>query len=64
MWPTFLGAFAALLTPVILLGGTFLGIFTAIEAAAVAAFWSLIRACFVHREWGFARLVGVFRRAA
>jgi TRAP-type transport system large permease protein len=42
--------FLALLTPVILLGGMLSGLFTATEAAAVAAFYAMIVALFILRS--------------
>ena len=52
--PEFLRAFAGgalpLLTPVILLGGIALGIFTPTEAAAVASAYALVLGCFAYKE--------------
>lgn len=47
-------AFWAILTPVVILGGIYSGIFTPTEAAAVGAFYSLIVGLFIYRElkWG------------
>lgn len=46
----FIAAFPALMTPVILLGGMYSGIFTATEAAAVAVVYSLLIAAFLYRS--------------
>jgi tripartite ATP-independent transporter DctM subunit len=54
------GAVLALLMPVILLGGMLSGIFTATEAAAVAATYALIVTLFVLRSLSFAELKRVF----
>jgi tripartite ATP-independent transporter DctM subunit len=49
MWLAFKGAFLALMTPVILLGGMFSGLFTPTEAAAVADLYVLFLGCVVYR---------------
>lgn len=50
---TFLNSFFALMTPVLLLGGMFTGIFTPTEAAAAACLYALALGFFVYRtlEW-------------
>ena len=48
-WYTFKEAFFALLTPVIVIGGMFAGLFTATEAAAVASFYVMILGFFVFK---------------
>ncbi len=50
IFKNFYRAFLALLTPVILLGGMFSGVFTPTEAAAVAVIWSLFLGFFAYRE--------------
>ena len=54
-------AFLPLLTPVIIMGGMFGGIFTATEAAAVAALYALMLGTVVYREIGWAELLAVVR---
>jgi tripartite ATP-independent transporter DctM subunit len=54
------GAVLALLMPLILLGGMLSGLFTATEAAAVAAVYALIVTLFVLRTLSFAELRRVF----
>lgn len=54
----------ALLTPVILLGGIILGIFTPTEAAAVAAFYALIVGLFFMRTLNLKDLPVIFRNVA
>jgi len=49
-WQTFRSAIPGLITPVIIMGGIYTGIFTPTEAAAVAATWAIIVGIFVHRE--------------
>jgi tripartite ATP-independent transporter DctM subunit len=46
----FFNTFWALLTPSIILGGIFFGIFTPTEAAAVASFYAIILGFFIYRE--------------
>ena len=54
-------AIMPLLTPIIIMGGMFAGIFTATEAAAVAALYALVLGTIVYRELGWRDLVKVFR---
>ncbi len=56
-------AFLALLTPVIIMGGIFGGIFTPTEAAAVAAIYSLILGLFVYGDMKFSDLPRIFKEA-
>lgn len=53
----------ALLSPVIILGGIYGGIFTPTEAAAVSVVYSLIIGLFVHRELNFKQMIDVTKRA-
>lgn len=48
-WAGFKNAFWSLLTPVIVIGGMFAGLFTATEAAAVASFYVFILGLFVFK---------------
>ena len=48
-WHAFKEAFLALLTPIIVIGGMFAGLFTATEAAAVASLYVLILGLFVFK---------------
>ena len=48
-WKAFKDAFFALLTPVIVIGGMFAGLFTATEAAAVASLYVLVLGLFVFK---------------
>lgn len=56
---SFVSAFFALLTPVIILGGIYSGIFTATEAAAVAALYSLVAGGLIYRELTLARILNI-----
>ncbi len=58
----FRGAFLAILTVVILLGGIYTGIFTPTEAAAIAALYALCLGCFVYRELGPRDIFRIFSR--
>lgn len=49
----FLQAFLSLMTPVILLGGIYSGVFTPTEAGAAAALYAMILAIVVYHEMGF-----------
>jgi tripartite ATP-independent transporter DctM subunit len=60
----FRGAFLALLAPAILLGGLLSGVFTATEAAAVAAFYALVVSLFVLRTLKIGDLPRVFVSSA
>ena len=56
--------FWALLTPVIILGGIYGGIFTATEAAAVAVVYGLIVSLFIYRTVSVKQLPGILLNAA
>jgi len=55
----FKGSFLSLLTPVILLGGIYSGVFTPTEAAAVAGLYALVLLLFVYRTFGIKEMVSV-----
>lgn len=50
LWLTFKDSFLALLTPIIILGGIYAGVFTPTESAVVAVFYSLFVGKFVYKE--------------
>ncbi|HBA85355.1 MAG TPA: C4-dicarboxylate ABC transporter permease [Verrucomicrobia bacterium] len=54
----------ALLTPVIILGGIYAGLFTPTEAAVVAVFYSLFIAAVIYRSIGFRDLLEILVEAA
>lgn len=54
----FVQAFLSLMTPVILLGGIYSGVFTPTEAGAAAALYAMILATVVYREMG---ITGLYR---
>ena len=60
----FFKAFFPLLTPVILLGGIYGGVFTPTEAAAVTVFYAFVLSVFGYRILGFKGLVKVFKESA
>lgn len=57
-------AWAALLMPLIVLGGIYGGVFTPTEAAVIAVFYALLVGRFVHRELRLRDLPGILREAA
>ena len=64
IWKTFLGAFWALLMPLIILGGILGGIFTPTEAAVVAAVYGAIVGFGIYRELKIRDLPRLFAKAA
>ena len=58
-WRAFRKAFFALLTPVIVIGGMFAGLFTATEAAAVASLYVMLLGFFVTKTLRVADLPGI-----
>lgn len=63
-WLAFKDAFWGLLTPVIILGGIYGGIFTPTEAAGVAVIYGLFVGIFIYREIKLKELYKVFVDAA
>ncbi|MDO5532020.1 TRAP transporter large permease [Sutterella sp.] len=59
-WTAFKDAFFALMTPVIVIGGMFAGLFTATEAAAVASFYVMILGFFVFKTLHLKDLPKIF----
>jgi C4-dicarboxylate transporter DctM subunit len=59
-----LDGFWALLCPVIILGGIYGGIFTATEAAGVAALYGILVSKFIYRTLEFREIPGVLLRSA
>ena len=55
--------FWAILSPVIILGGIYGGIFTPTEAAAVSVIYSLVVGCFIYKELDLKKLLNVTRNA-
>ncbi|MCA9968860.1 MAG: TRAP transporter large permease [Anaerolineales bacterium] len=64
IWRSFRGAFWALLTPVLIVGGILGGIFTATEAGAVTAVYTLFISLFVYREMKPGDIKEVFTKSA
>lgn len=56
---SFVESFWALLTPVIILGGIYSGIFTPTEAAAIGCFYSVVVGVFIYREMSIKKLLEV-----
>ncbi|MDE3832480.1 TRAP transporter large permease [Sinorhizobium meliloti] len=61
VWSTFWHALLPLITPFIIIGGIFAGVFSPTEAAVVAASYALFLGVVVYREITFAKLVTVLR---
>ncbi len=55
-WPTFKVAILPILTPFIIMGGIWSGVFTPTESAAVAALYAALLGMVVYRAYGFRRL--------
>jgi tripartite ATP-independent transporter DctM subunit len=51
----------AFLSPVIIVGGILLGVFTATEAGAVAVLYSFLVGFFIYRELKFSQLIQIFK---
>lgn len=60
---SFLGAFWALITPLIILGGILSGVFTATEASAVAVGYAFITGAFIYRELSWRKLPSILVEA-
>jgi len=61
LWVALRRAFFPLMTPVIIVGGIYTGVFTPTEAAAVAAFYAIFLGLFVYREYGIRHLLKEIR---
>jgi tripartite ATP-independent transporter DctM subunit len=57
VWESFKGAFLAIITPVIIIGGILWGVFTPTEAAVVATVYAFVLGFIVYREMTFEALV-------
>jgi C4-dicarboxylate transporter DctM subunit len=56
LWRSFVSSFWGLMTPIVILGGIYSGIFTPTEAAIVATVYALVIGAFVYRTLTIARL--------
>ncbi len=63
-WVTFKDAFWGLMTPVIILGGIYGGVFTPTEAAGVAVVYGLFVGVFIYREIRLKKLLELFVSSA
>jgi C4-dicarboxylate transporter DctM subunit len=63
VFAAFFDSFFALMTPVIIIGGIYAGIFTPTEAAAVAAVYGLVVGMFVYKELKLKDLPGIIYKA-
>jgi len=57
VWESFKGAFLAIITPIIIIGGILLGVFTPTEAAVVATVYAFVLGFIVYREMTLAILL-------
>jgi C4-dicarboxylate transporter DctM subunit len=64
LWASFKGAFLSLLMPIIVLGGILSGIFTATEAAGVAALYAMFLGFVVERKLSLRQLPDIFADVA
>ena len=64
VWTTFKDGIWALLTPVIILGGIYSGIFTPTEAACIAVMYGLFVSIFIYKEMGRKELYNTILDAA
>jgi C4-dicarboxylate transporter DctM subunit len=60
---SFIDAFFALMTPIIILGGIYFGIFTPTEAGAVACMYGFLVGMFIYRELDLQKIVQCFLNA-
>ena len=63
-WACFRRASPALVTPFIILGGIYSGLFTPSESAAVAGMWAIFMGFFIYRELTFKSLVLALKETA
>lgn len=61
LWPAFRLAILPILTPFIIMGGIWLGVFTPTEAAAVAALYACLLGLLIYRAYGLAGLMREIR---
>lgn len=64
IWKSFKDGFWALLSPVIILGGIYSGVFTPTEAACISVVYSIIISLFVYKDLDWAGLKNVFLETA
>ncbi len=63
LWHSFTRVYPILVMPIIILGGIFLGVFTATESAAVAVVYSLLLVLFYYREVKVSEIPRIFLAA-
>lgn len=64
IWRTFIGAIWGLMTPIIILGGIFSGVFTPSEAAVVAVNYALLVSLFIYRDLSVRDIYRIMVRSA
>ncbi|MGD9578387.1 MAG: TRAP transporter large permease [Syntrophorhabdus sp.] len=60
IWRSFKDGFWALLSPVIILGGIYSGVFTPTEAACISVVYSIVISLFVYKDMDVKEMVNVF----
>ena len=63
LWTDFRHAILSLLTPVIIIGGIWSGMFTATEASAVAVFYASVLAIFIYRDVTFKQWIEMLKKS-
>lgn len=63
LWKAFCDSIFAMLTPLIIIGGVIIGIFTATEAGVIACVYGLICGLFIYRTITLKDLMPIFRKA-
>ncbi len=63
LWETFRHAILSLLTPAIIIGGIWTGIFTATEASAVAVLYASILALFIYRDMKLRQWIDLLKKS-
>lgn len=64
IWNAFKDAFWGLMSPVIIFGGIYSGIFTATESAGIACVWGIITGVFIYREIDIKGLINCLYESA
>lgn len=64
IWKSFLDSVWGILTPIIILGGIFSGVFTPSEAAVVAVFYAMFVSVFIYRDLGLLDIYKILLKSA
>lgn len=63
LWTSFCHSILSLMTPVIIIGGIWSGLFTATEASAVAVFYASILALFIYRDMTVRQWIALLKKS-